>query len=122
MQITVVAIMCHALGAISQPVCREETLRKRRLRNPAMTLFSLSEIRRSEYTDIRKTSVRGPTAITANGRAIETEKARRAGLFGAAAGFRLTDRVSVPWSRSRLKTVPRCETRDHSLYVRYGCV
>jgi hypothetical protein len=28
MQITVVAIMCHALGAISQPVCREEIVVK----------------------------------------------------------------------------------------------
>jgi hypothetical protein len=28
MQITVVAVMCHALGAISQPVCREEIVVK----------------------------------------------------------------------------------------------
>jgi hypothetical protein len=28
MQITVVAIMCHALGTISQPVCREEIVVK----------------------------------------------------------------------------------------------
>ena len=28
MQITVVAIMCHTLGAISQPVCREEIVVK----------------------------------------------------------------------------------------------
>ena len=28
MQIIVVAVMCHALGAISQPVCREEIVVK----------------------------------------------------------------------------------------------
>jgi hypothetical protein len=28
MQITVVAVMCHALGAIPQPVCREEIVVK----------------------------------------------------------------------------------------------
>jgi hypothetical protein len=28
MQITVVALMCHALGTIAQPVCREEIVAK----------------------------------------------------------------------------------------------